>query len=321
MKDIFMPMKKRKILIKISPASLLALTLSITFFSVTFWDKLILNIGTTVVVNPAPIGKASPDEAPKTAVTSVKQETASPEIITDNTPHDDSILQNGLPNVGFLADKHSTVLRIFTLDYPGAVEIVFRPSGNDKASYKLTVRDTFGTVLTQKNIYDEVLSSNTGNLYLRAGTYRAEIAKLYSWSGKPYTLTVNISNAVNSEEEPNDTLSTANVIRLNEDIIASTGTRSDVDYFTFTLDKTASIRPHLEFAPVKNYSLKLYEMRIENINGTYSKDFTFRGDVKTSKAIKPFTLKPGTYIISLSRVEDKKIELGLHEYTLRVSVR
>ena len=321
-------MKKIRIPIKISRASLLAMAASVTFVSVTFWkigqivvDKFILNIGGTVVVNPPPIGTTSPDEAPKTAAIPAKQETASPEIITDSKPYDDSILQNGIPNVGFLADKYSTSLRTFTLDYPGAVEIVFRPSGRDTASYRLTVRDTFGTVLTQKNIYDEVLSSNTGNLYLRAGTYRAEVARLYSWSGKPYTLTINISHAANAEEEPNDTLSTANVIRPNEDIRASTGTRSDVDYFTFTLDKTTSIRPYLEFAPVKNYSLKLYELRIENINGTYSKDFTFRGDAKISKAIKPFTLKPGTYIISLSRVEDKKIELGLHEYTLRVLTR
>ena len=325
--------------ISISVASLLALTVTLVKIEQIdigkVIDKFILNIGGTVILNhdskedtsgeKAPADKSSADNCftPRVLSGDKKPETtpASSEAVKGSMSQDDSILQNGIPNTGYLAAPHSTALRTFTLDYPGAVNIVFRPSDKDTASYKLTVRGASNAVLMQKNIDGESRSCNTGNLYLRAGTYRIEVARLYSWSGKPYTLTVNASHAVNTEEETNDTISTANVIPLNENIRASTGTRNDIDYFTFTLDKTASVCPHLEFEPVKNYSLKLYELVVEDINGTESERFIFRGDARTSKTVKPFILREGTYIIPLSRVEDKNIELGLHEYTLRVSAQ
>ena len=223
----------------------------------------------------------SADKNPVSEAETDKQRISLPEDSTNNKHHDNSMLKNGIPSVGFLASEHDTDIRTFILDYPSAVNIAFMPSAKDSASYKLTIRNVYDSVLTQKNIDGDVISSNTGNLYLRAGTYSIEVAKLYSWNGKPYTLTLNTSHIVNMEEETNDTISTANIIPLNENIRASTGTRRDIDYFIFTLAKTASVCPRLEFDPVKNYSLKLYKLKIENLNSTYSKDFTFRGDAKT----------------------------------------
>ena len=80
------------------------------------------------------------------------------------------------------------------------------------------VFDVSDSVLTQKMIDIETLSANTGNLYLRAGAYTIRVERGYSWSGKPYALAVNVSQAVNTEEESNDTIQTANDIPLNEDM-------------------------------------------------------------------------------------------------------
>ncbi len=225
---------------------------------------------------------------------------------------------------GYLNTRNDKKTYKFTLDCSCEVNITFSSSGRDNASYKLTVLDVSGNVLTQKMIDIETLSANTGNLYLRAGAYTIRVERGYSWSGKPYALAVNVSQAVNTEEESNDNIHTANDIPLNEDVRASSNTRNDVDYFRFTLDRASYVCPHLEFEPVNSskgeiYSLKLYELTILNAG---KRPFVFRGDGKSSKAIKPFILDAGQYIIIISRVEDARtLELGLHEYTLRIDAK
>lgn len=258
--------------------------------------------------------KPTPAEAPKTSVH--KKEAG------NTKPQNDGSLRNGIPRTGFLMTRHDKNTYKFTLDCSCAVNVTFDTTGKDNASYKLAVLEASGNVLTQKMIDSETLSAKTGNLYLRAGTYTVTVGRGYSWSGKPYTLTLNASQSVNTEEESNDTIRTANDIPLNEDVRASSNTRNDIDYFRFTLDRASYVCPHLEFDPVSSgreiYSLKLYELAILN---TGKRPFVFRGDGKSSKAIKPFILEAGTYIISISRVDDSRAELGLHEYTLRVEAK
>ena len=277
-------------------------------------DKISTN---TIIINV-------PEDKNSTAkVVSEKQDKMTPE--TANTKSTDSVavLENGIPSIGYLIAKSDKKLYLFMLNHSSIVNIAFTPSAGDNASYKLTIQDAFGSVLTQKDIDDETTSLKTGNLYLRAGKYKVKVERLYSWSGKPFNITLKTSQAVNTEEEINDTIQTANLIPINEDIRASTGTRNDIDCFAFTLDKTSSVCPNLEFKPVRNgrdiYDRKLYELVIYGID---KEPFTFRGDNKPSKTIRPFILEAGTYITKLSRIEDmKKLELGLHEYTLRVSAQ
>ena len=246
-----------------------------------------------------------------------------PDVETTHATKKNSQQKDKNTYTGYLKNMNDKAIHEFTLSYPSAVNVVFYPSGRDDASYRLTIQDSYGSVLTQKIIEGENLHANTGNLYLRAGTYKIEIGRGYSWSGKPYTITINASQAVDTEEESNDSIQTANVIPLNKDVRASTGTRSDIDYFMFTLEKASSVYPNLNFNPVRNskgiYNLKLYELSILGIN---KGPFIFRGDNKPSKQIRPFILEAGTYIIIVSRLEDQdKLELGLHEYTLRVSAQ
>ena len=220
---------------------------------------------------------------------------------------------------GYLKTRNDTNTFAFALDSVYAVNITFTTSARNTGYYRLSVHDSAGTVLTQNMIAGEKLYSDTGRLYLGAGKYIIKVEQGYSWSGMPYTLNVNTSYAENTESEPNNSPQTANMIPVNESINASTGTRDDIDYFVFTLAKPSLVKPSLDFNPVRLkegiYRLKLYALEILNVD----KDaFIFRGDNMPSRKIKPFILEAGTYITAISRTESEKIELGLHEYTLRV---
>ena len=220
---------------------------------------------------------------------------------------------------GWLKSRNSKDTHTFTLNDPCAVNVAFTPSEGDKAYYTLTVTGDFGHVITRKMIDSSNSYSGTGNIYLRPGNYSVIIERGYSWSGKPYRITVSTSHPAITEHESNNSPQTANVIPLNEDVRASSGTRNDTDYFTFTLEKPCTVCPHLEFHAVRNgrrvYDKKLYELTIDD------RDFIFRGDATPSRKIKPFVLDAGTYIISVSRLESEELELGLHEYTLRVDAQ
>ena len=234
------------------------------------------------------------------------------------TLSDDSAPEN-FTFTGWLKTRSSVDTHSFTLTHSCAANISFTPSDGDKAYYVLTVRGDSGHVITRKTIDSENLHTGTGNIYLRPGNYTVNIERGYSWSGKPYRITVSTSRVSNAEQESNNSPQTANVIPLNKNVSASSGTHNDTDYFTFTLEKPMMIRPCLEFREVMNgrrvYDKKFYGLTVDDRN------FVFRGDATPSRKIKPFVLDAGKYIISISRLEPEELELGLHEYTLRVDAQ
>ena len=226
---------------------------------------------------------------------------------------------------GNLKDSYDKNTFDFTLASSSALSIRFENLAENNASYKLTVKNSSNIELAQEIIDSSAMFSDTKNLYLSAGAYKIEIEKgrlwSNSWNGKPYTFRLNISQPACMEEEINDTIQTANIIPVNETIRATSGTKNDIDYFRFTLSKRSSVMPSLDFDVVRTekgiYSLKFYELVLE---GMVTKTFTFRGDKKQSGRIEPFTLGAGTYIIHVSRTDNaKNLELGLHEYDLRIS--
>ena len=246
-------------------------------------------------------------------------ETATPKL--PDIPAETSSPEN-FTFTGWLKTRNSKDTHTFTLTHSCAVNVSFNPSEGDKAYYVLTVTGDSGHVITRKMIDSENLHTDTGNIYLRHGKYTVNIEQGYSWSGKPYRITVSTSRVNNAEQESNNSTQTANVIPLNENISASSGMQNDTDYYTFTLEKPMMICPHLDFNPVINrneiYSLKFFKL---TISSTDKSPFTFRGDGKPSRKIKPFVLDAGKYIIAVSRLEPEELELGLHEYTLRVEAQ
>ena len=268
-------------------------------------------------IQPAKPQKVSHD-TPAINVSADEPATPQSPDIPAETPRNDSA-PKAITFTSWLKTRSSKNTHTFTLDDSCTVNVSFTPSEGDKAYYVLTVTGDFGHVITRKMIDSENLHTGTGNIYLRPGNYTVSIERGYSWSGKPYRITVSTSQITNTEHESNNSPQTANVIPLNENVSASSGTRNDTDYYTFTLEKPMMIRPCLEFHEVRNgrrvYDKKLYGLTVDD------RDFIFRGDATPSRKIKSFALDAGTYIISVSRLEPEELELGLHEYTLRVEAQ
>ena len=268
----------------------------------------------TVSADYTPKSNISEEKQPFVALSTKTQE--------ETTRHSENSSRS---YTGNLKDGYDKNTFDFTLDSSSAISIRFENLAENNASYKLTVKNSSNIELAQEIIDSSAMFSDTGNLYLRAGAYKIAITKgrlwSNSWNSKPYTFRLNISQPAYMEEETNDTVKTANIIPVNETVRASSGTKNDIDYFRFTLSKRSSVMPSLDFDVVRTekgiYSLKFYELVLDDM---VTKTFTFRGDKKQSGRIEPFTLGAGTYIIHVSRTDNaKNLELGLHEYDLRIS--
>lgn len=213
---------------------------------------------------------------------------------------------------GTLEAKTDIDFYSFTLDQTCAVNITF----NIQGSYNIIVINASGEILTEFNIDNNKIIYNTGRLFLKAGDYAVRIKEGISWCKEPYTLRVNTRIESYSEAEINNTPEEANLVPLNMDIQASTGTEKDLDYFTFSLNKKSTVTPLINFEPL-NSRLKLYKMTISGID----EEINFTGESKISGKTKYFTLKPGNYILCVSRIKREDLNLNIHEYTLRINAK
>ena len=210
----------------------------------------------------------------------------------------------------------------FQLTEARAVNVTLGTAGNetDTAAYILGVYNENRGILTEAQAMGNASFSETGNLYLRAGTYYVRIKKGNTWSGEAYTLAVRTSERDVMEAESNDTLETANNIPVNKESLASIGWEGDIDYFNFTLDRKAIVRPYLEFKRLGT-ALKIYSLTLGDVHGKEIAAFDFRGTGEPSKVIEPIKLEAGTYAIRLTRIKRDGMPSILHEYTLRISAQ
>ena len=241
------------------------------------------------------------------------------------TPPDLSTIKINHEYSDSLIKREDINTHTFTLNSPCGINIIFKPHNKDEASYKLAVKDTAGRTLADEFISSKNLITQTGSLYLRNGTYTLEIKRGESWNGEIYKFSVNSLNYAYSESEDNDSESRANHVPLNQDIHASTGTADDVDYFIFTLNNLSSVRPEFKFTPIDSRldasKLKLYTLTINGLNTGETREFTFRGDSTPPRTIEPFTLRAGSYLVSVSREKRDGLDLGIHEYTFRINAQ
>ena len=239
--------------------------------------------------------------------------------------HDALLIENEKKYTANLVKKGSEKFYKFTLGGISTVNFSFGVLG--ETSYKFAVTNEDSNIqIMEIEISRKNMLAQRGNLYLGAGNYFIKITGGNFWEekrdGNNFKFAVNISTdeTAATEAESNNTAQAANIIPINKNIRASS-VKDDVDYFSFTLDRRASMLPEMSFTPAANYTMKLYELIVLDDFGGEIQKFIFRGDNKLSKKGKRLNLEAGTYMIRLSRVEDmSKLELGLHEYNLRISV-
>ena len=244
------------------------------------------------------------------------------EIEENDTFSSATLIDNNVAYSGNLKDKNDIDYYCFKIIDSNAVNVTINTNGYgvDTAIYTLTVYDANRNKLTETTANGKISLSETGNLYLRAGTYYVGIKQGNTWRGETYALTIKTLKKDFMEAERNDTADTANIIPINGDIHASIIREDDVDYFSFILEKTANVTPCFDFKPLAS-DLKIYNLSITEDYGKEITKFEFRGKGQPSKAVKPTRLEAGTYIAKVSRIKRNELPFALHEYVLRINAQ
>ena len=204
----------------------------------------------------------------------------------------------------------------FILDEPAAVNISFGSSGAGRGSSSshtaALYSGTEGSVQTTVTVPGNAQLTESGVLYLSAGTYLVQVSKGSSLATDEYTLTINTLQAEGTSEfEPNDAAESANRIPVNEDVRAAIGKEGDVDFFRFTLENDAVVQPHFSFRPTDSSS-KTYVLTVSGENRQELLKVNIGGK-ESAKVIAPLALPAGSYIV---KVENPRFIR--QDYTLRI---
>ena len=246
-----------------------------------------------------------------------------PQNNNNNFTYEPVVIENNKRYSGKLVNKYDT--NIYNLYLVNDSAVNFSLSVTKDSSYKIFINKAN----TDKTIIETEINEikKSFNTYLRSGDYNVKITGGKIWNtnsrGNSYSLMAKISNTRAVEAEINDTEETANVVAVNKPIKASLH-ESDVDYFSFKIDKAMSVLPRMTFAPLNGYELKFYELILEDEFGVEISEFDFRGDGKPSGAEKWIRLEAGNYFVKISRIKNlskSKIDISIHEYELFVAVK
>ena len=198
------------------------------------------------------------------------QETAGIQPLNDKASTA-TLLQSGMKYSGNLTKKFDSRYYSLSLEEPTAVNFAFNASG--LSAYSVLIEG--GSVSQQNseksgrvNILTELYNDSRNiaenfNVYLRSGSYLVRVTGGKIWrdksGGNSFSLTMNTSQNTPCEAENNGTLELANLMNVGS-ITQASSYKNDVDYFTFNLDRRTTILPKIEFTPVDDQDLKLYDL-------------------------------------------------------------
>lgn len=223
-------------------------------------------------------------------------------------------VETGVAYTGSLLTQKDVDWYAFEIDAASEVNVQLGTSGSGSktAAYAMSVYGAQdGAELCTVSAPGNVQASETGALYLAAGTYWVRIARGSTWINEAYSLTVTaLQNGV-MEAESNNTLETANPVPVNEDVHASFGREGDVDFFSFELDADAVVQPRLTFNPTDSNS-KTYVITLYGANRAELMKINVGGK-ESAKVVAPIALKAGTYAV---KVENPRFVQ--QEYALRL---
>ncbi len=208
-------------------------------------------------------------------------------------------------------------LNYFRFDLPGngPVKITYNFTSGVPHHY-LTLYDSNRTAILEQRLNDIPYPYTTSQYRLPAGTYYILID--YSSSGptspEPYTLRVDYTNESGGpyEVEVNDAFATANALTFNQPITANLNSRSDKDYFKFTVTQAQNVtlnynytsgEPHHYMTVYDGSTKTVYEKRIANLPLPF-----------TTESI---PVNPGTYYVLMDYSSSGTT--GNANYTLQVN--
>ncbi|MCL1696772.1 S-layer homology domain-containing protein [Lysinibacillus sp. BPa_S21] len=157
----------------------------------------------------------------------------------------------------------------------------------------ITVYDANGYQIGRWN-RGEVKSEQTYSIGLGKGTYYVEIS---TFESNPYTIQVTTKSDY-AEQEQNDTRSNASPVHFNNMMYGYFDQRHDVDYYTFTIDKTKTISWVMDPLQVSTMNIQI----LDSFNKVIWEGRRFKQSGEKE-------LKKGTYYVKATAMSDG-------EYTL-----
>lgn len=237
------------------------------------------------------------------------------ELENNDTPGQATAIEAGIAYSGAFGTKKDVDYFSFTLSEPSEVNVQLSTSGNGRNSitYICSMWNATGHQLVQMDIPGNMLSSDSGKMFLEAGSYLVRMESGTAYSPAPYGLTVWSSPCAFTELECNDTFETATSIPVNQEIQGSIVLQGDVDVYRFTLEHNSILQPSFHFNPTGSSS-KTYVLSIFNTQRELIVQEKFKGS-EGAKRILPIALTAGEYYI---RVENPSFVQ--QTYTLELTV-
>lgn len=216
---------------------------------------------------------------------------------------------------GVISDYNDVDYYYFTLSDNGKIDIEFEHQiQNDSAHWKIELLNADGGDICSFNSELNQMKSSTKNVGIPKGKYFVRVSSYSSSVFKvPYTLKVIYTKSSAWESEPNDDVSTADILKLNTLINGKLMTYEDEDFYRFTLTENGKI--DLIFEHNAESSSDSWKINLLNDNRQELASFESRLNQKTS-SLKNIGLPKGTYYIKISSyassIQDKPYQLTVN---------
>jgi uncharacterized repeat protein (TIGR02543 family) len=184
----------------------------------------------------------------------------------------------------------------FTVPEKGKVSVSMTFPQTTKTLYYCYVYPKSGDASDSDTYYMGAGDNVTTNTYrLPAGTYYIKITD-YSFVNTDYTIKVNYTGegSILTEAEHNGSTTSATTLTLNSSYTGNLSTSGDVDWFKFTLSKSAKVRIQMTFPQTTN---TLYYCYVYPKSGDASGADTYYMGAGNNAKTNTYKLSAGTYYI------------------------
>ena len=183
----------------------------------------------------------------------------------------------------------------FSLSSQGYITIAMNHAQLDSGYWNVYLYDTNGNKMYQWEFDASYASNSTEKIGLPAGTYYADIEYGYNVKGVDYNFKVNYTQTNYWESESNDSRTKADNISVNTTFYGVSNTKSDYDYYKFSLSSQGYITIAMNHAQLDSGYWNVY---LYDTNGNELYDWQFNATY-ASNSTEKIGLPAGTYYVDI----------------------
>lgn len=197
--------------------------------------------------------------------------------------------------------QHSSDVDFYKFTLPSAGSVNLSLSTLPKSEWYVHLQNAQGEIYEYFYTDDSELvkGRNSVNIGLPKGTYYVKVGSYSNTIGRPYTLKASFKASKTAyEKEFNNTLTTANAIKLNTNItgVINNQDSSDVDFYKFTVPTTSNVKIRMSQKSGASWYTSLYNSQGSLIHDRY----TDSSELVKGSTITTLRLNKGTYYYRVS---------------------